>query len=107
MENMSFKQFIYTFNFRYYDDSKRGENNKEDTLIIRIHYSFDDDDIIDDDCWFEFGVYDFGSKDITWEYCCRFLNQKILNSYITCIRFDAEENNVVNIWVTKEKDFIN
>ena len=103
MENISFKQFIYTFNFRYYDDSKRGECNKEDTLIIRIH---NHEEVTFEDCWFEFGIYDFSCKDTTWDYCCKFLNENVLNSYVDCIKFNIEENSVINIWITKEKNFI-
>lgn len=103
MNMISFKQFIYTFNFRYYDDTKRSEYDKEDSLIIRIYYCFEDFNY--KDCWFEFGIYDFGNKDTTWKDCCKFLSKDILNSYVECIRFNPEENNVVNIWLTKEKEF--
>lgn len=104
METISFKQFIYTFNFRYYDSSKKEECNKEDSLIIRIYYL--DKDFNYKDCWFEFGIYDFGNKDATWKDCCRFLNKDILNSYIEEIRFNPEEDNVIKIWLTKEKEYI-
>lgn len=104
MNNITFKQFIYTFNFRYYDDSKRDEYNKYDTQIIRIYFK-SGSKVETEYHWFEFGVYDFSNKQYTWELCKRYLNEHILNSYVDSISFNQEEDNSIRVYLTEEKEY--
>lgn len=104
MNNITFKQFIYTYNFRCVDATKNFNDNAwEDTLIIRIYPHREDFLNIE---WFEFGVYDFSNKECTWEICERVLSKDILDSYVESISYDGERDNVVTICLTKEKHYI-
>ena len=101
MDNISFEQFIKTYNFRYINDTV--SHNKEignDTCIIRIYLPTDD---FYRDNWFDFGIYDFGSKESTWEMCKQILSKEILNSYVSCVQYNPEYDCEVTIYLTKNK----
>lgn len=101
MDNISFEQFIKTYNFRYVNDSIKAKKDIDnDTCIIRIYPPTDD---FYKDNWFDFGIYDFGSKESTWECCKQILSKEIINSYVNCIQYNPDYDCEVTIYLTKEK----
>ena len=103
MKNITFKQFIYTYNFRYSNDLSDGDLSN-DTVIIRIHYPIKDMYGYKDK-WIEFGIYDFGCKKTTWEICEDTLSENILNSYVNNIQYNEDFNRVVTIYLTNENEY--
>lgn len=102
MDNISFEQFIKTYNFRYVNDSIKAKKDIDnDTCIIRIYPPTDD---FYKDNWFDFGIYDFGSKESTWECCKQILSKEIINSYVNCIQYNPDYDCEVTIYLTKEKE---
>lgn len=99
MERITFKQFIYTHNFRYINDLRTDPYNF-DTQIIRIYPPNDSGYERD---WFEFGINDFSDKDYTWNICKRALDSEILDSYVEMIQYNSDYNNVLTIYLTKHK----
>ena len=99
MNNITFKQFIYTYNFRYINDIKNGDYDN-DTCIIRI---YPPSEMMSEKKWFEFGIYDFSGEDYKWKICEEVLSKEILNSYVEQICFNQDYHNVVTIYLTKEK----
>lgn len=99
MERITFKQFIYTYNFRYVNN-KRKDPYYHDTQIIRI-YPPNESDYTEN--WFEFGVNDFSNKDYTWGICKNILNSEILDSYVDTIQYNDDFQDVVTIYLTKNK----
>ena len=61
MKNITFKQFMLTYNFRYYNANGQSDKEKEDTTIIRINYPWSDKSYYAD-TWFEFGIDDFSGN---------------------------------------------
>lgn len=100
MNYITFEQFIKTFNFRMVDE-KRGEMYY-DTTIIRI-YPDTETGMMSTDNWFEFGVYNFGEPDSTWEICKNIFTPEILYSYVYSISFNTDYENLVTIYLTKEQ----
>lgn len=101
MKAITFKQFIYTYNFRNIDDSKKYDKDQYNTTIIRIfplreNFQYNE--------WFEFGIYDFSNKDYTWKNCEKVLSKEILNSYISSISYNEEFDNVVTIYLTNNSN---
>lgn len=84
--NITFEQFIKTYNFRYAPDS-----DTFDTKIVRIYFGDHDD-------WFDFGVYDFGSVSDTWERVSKILDKKVLQSYVSQFCYDYK-NEVFTVWI--------
>ena len=99
MEKITFKQFIYTYNFRYINNLKNDPYNY-DTQIIRI-YPPNGSDYEQD--WFEFGVNDFSNKDYTWNICKKVLDSEILDSYVETVQYNDDYNNVLTIYLSKNK----
>lgn len=96
MKNITFKQFLITYNFRYVPSSKEED---WDTTIVRVypdiygHKHF----------WFEFGLYDFSEASFKYDIAKSFFNEKILNSYIS--NFGINPNtDVFEIYLTEEED---
>lgn len=104
MKNITFKQFIYAYNFRSYDDSKRCDDDKYNTTIIRIFPPSENFNRASE--WFEFGIYDFSNKEYTWENCEKVLSKDILDNYVESINYNEEFDNVVTIYLTKEQNYI-
>ena len=104
MNNITFKQFIYSFNFRAMDNTKRNEDDMYDTIIIRIYPPSENFNRYDE--WFEFGIYDFSAKDYTWDNCKKVLSKEILESYIDSICYDCERNNTVVVYLTKQVKYL-
>lgn len=102
MNNITFKQFIYTYNFRYVDSTKQYEDDQLNTTTIRIYPPSEAPNRRSD--WFEFGIYDYSQKEFTWRNCKRILSEEILNSYIQDIQYNEDFHNVVTIYLTKEKE---
>lgn len=100
MNNITFKQFIYTYNFRYVNNIKQNGDYDNDTCIIRIYPATETNER---NRWFEFGIYDFSEDDYKWNICENVLSKEILNSYIESISYNEDYNNVVTIYLTKDK----
>lgn len=97
MDNITFKQFINNFNFRYFRDWDNGANYY-DTKIIRIFPPLKE---YSKDVWFDFGIYDFCNKETTLELLETILTKEILNSYVSSIDYD-DKLEIIQIYLTKE-----
>ena len=98
MNNIPFKEFINTYNFRYVNDLK--ENYNFDTQIIRI---YPPSDKMERNNWFEFGVYDFGESSYKQKIIETVLSKEILESYVESISYNIDYESVVTIYLTKDK----
>lgn len=98
MNNISFKEFINTYNFRYVNDLK--ENYNFDTQIIRI---YPPSDKMERNNWFEFGVYDFSESSYKQKIIETVLSKEILESYVESISYNIDYESVVTIYLTKDK----
>ena len=79
MKQITFKQFIRTYNFRYID----GEDDT--TRIIRIYYGDSPEE------WFEFGVYDYYDYgEWIWENVKEILNPRICNMSVKYFYYDQD-----------------
>lgn len=89
MKNITFEQFINTYNFREVIPSRYADSPCRDTTkIIRIN--FEELAYGDYDCWFEFGVYDWAHN--KHRLVNEVLSDKILNSYVESISYSDEDN---------------
>ena len=102
MMNITFEQFIKTYNFRYVNSLKGEKDLDNDTCIIRIYPPTEEFNQYRNN-WFEFGVYDFSQKEVTWDLCKRVLSKEILESYIDTIQYNDDYNAVVTVYLTKNK----
>lgn len=101
MNNITFKQFLLTYNFRYVID---GSEQGYDTQIIRIYppegengpYSRGHE-------WIEFGIYDFSEDSWKMSLAEKFLNENIMNSYVEdfCVN---EKTSILHIYLTNKKE---
>ena len=98
MNNIPFREFINTYNFRYVNNLQ--DNYNYDTQIIRIYPPSDE---IRRNDWFEFGVYDFSESSCKQKIIETVLSKEILDSYVESISFNQDYENVVTIYLTKEK----
>lgn len=98
MNNIPFREFINTYNFRYINNLKDDYNY--DTQIIRIYPPSEKEERYK---WFEFGVYDFSESSYKQEIIEQVLSKEILDSYVESISFNQDYENVVTIHLTKEK----
>jgi len=103
MNNITFKQFLLTYNFR--DWCGNGTNTEnETTQIIRIYppegengpYSIHHE-------WIEFGIYDFSADNWKERIAETFLSEKIMNSYIESFRID-DYTSILYVYLTDEKE---
>lgn len=79
MKNMTFEQFLLTYNFR-----EPLPNDKYDTQIIRIHLPDKEDYHLDE--WFEFGIYNFDRGVDILKRIKKIFNEDILKSYVYSMR---------------------
>lgn len=102
MEKITFEQFIKTFNFRNYAGYNQAfKEDIFDTYIIRIYLPKPNEK----NNWFEFGVYDMGSKYNTWDICKKIFNKEILKSYIDCIQYNKLDCELaIEVFLTEEKE---
>lgn len=98
MNNISFREFINTYNFRYINDLQ--DNYNFDTQIIRIYPPSDE---MERHNWFEFGVYDFSERSYKQKIIETVLSKEILDSYIETISFNHDYEKTVTIYLTKDK----
>lgn len=98
MNNIPFREFINTYNFRYINNLQ--DNYNFDTQIIRIYPPSDE---IKRDNWFEFGVYDFSESSCKQKIIETVLSKEILDSYVGSISYNQDYENVVTIYLTKKK----
>ena len=102
MNNITFEQFIKTYNFRYVNESIGDKNDLcNDTCIIRIYPPSDDSYR---DKWFEFGIWDFGHKEYTWDRCKQILSEEIINSYVDYIQYNPDYDCEVTVYLTNKKE---
>ena len=98
MNNIPFREFINTYNFRYINNLQ--DNYNFDTQIIRIYPPSDE---IKRNDWFEFGVYDFSESSCKQKIIETVLSKEILDSYVESISFNQDYENTITIYLTKEK----
>ena len=101
MKNITFKQFMLTYNFCYYNEKGTTDKEKEDTMIIRINYPQDEEELYY--TWFEFGICDYAINSFKLKQINKIFSDYILNLYVEEIRYNEEINNVVNIYLTKDR----
>ncbi len=94
LKYITFKQFIYTVNIRYFF------NEKQDSRSIRIYT-----DLIEGkENWFDFAWYDFFNKDATWELLETILSPQILESVIDNIWLDDNIDSICIYLVHQPKE---
>lgn len=98
MNNIPFREFINTYNFRYVNNL--GTDYNYDTQIIRIYPPSDE---IRRNDWFEFGVYDFSESSYKQKIIDTVLSKEILDSYVESISFNQDYESTVTIYLTKKK----
>lgn len=96
MKRITFKQFLMTYNFRHYRDELV---EKEDSTIIRIYPGPNYRRCF----WFDFGVYNFGEKEFTYEIIKTIFNDNILNSYINDFGYNVNSD-IIEIYLTDRSD---
>ena len=101
MKAITFKQFMLTFNFRYYREECKSENDKYNTYIIRIKYPVDKDSINYE--WFEFGMYDYAGNHYKLQQLKKIFNNEILNMYVGDIYYQEDLTGVV-VTLSHEKN---
>ena len=101
MKAITFKQFMLTYNFRYYREECKTENDRLDSHIIRIKYPVDKNYI--DYEWFEFGMYDYSGEDYKLKQIKRIFSNEILNMYVYDISYQEDLNEVI-VCLGYEKD---
>ena len=83
MNQITFKQFIRTYNFRYIvENDKERDGMDRTTNIVRIYYGNSPED------WFEFGVYDYG--EYTWDNVKEILSPQICNMSVKFFYYDQD-----------------
>lgn len=99
MKNITFRQFMIAHDFRWFNDKEQGEN-AEDTKIIRIHYSVDENFNYR---WFEFGIKDYEVNYIKLETINQIFSDFILDMYIYCFSVNCNTN-TLEVYLTNEKE---
>lgn len=86
MKQITFKQFIRTYNFRYIVENDKERNGADyATRIIRIYYGNSPEE------WFEFGVYDYYDYgEYIWENVKEILNPQICNMSVKYFYYDQD-----------------
>ena len=103
MNNITFKQFLSTYNFRNFVDNGVNTEN-EDTQIIRIYPPTGENGVYSNHHeWIEFGVYDFSTDHWKMHIAETFLNERIMNSYIESFHID-DYTSILYIYLTDEKE---
>ena len=85
---MKLKEFIDTYNFRNYrtDIQSGNDNDKYDTIVVRIYLSTDENKYI------EFGIYDFSGNKYKKKIYEEFIDKKLLERKIASFSFDYNLN---------------
>ena len=102
MKNITFKQFLYTFNFREFRNEDYHTKEGYNTKIIRIYYPMEDFSYTDD-YWIEFGLNDFISDESKEKLLKMFFTTEILNSYIGCIE-DQRHSDCIELYLTFKEE---
>ena len=103
MNNITFKQFLSTYNFRNFVGNGVNTEN-EDTQIIRIYSPTGENGVYSNHHeWIEFGIYDFSTDYWKMRIAETFLNEKIMNSYIESFHID-DYTSILYIYLTDEKE---
>lgn len=99
---ITFKQLIYTLNIRDIRYGRFEKKEIEDTQIIKIYYDDNSSESfgIERD-YLQIGWNDFYNKDKVWENLEKFLKKEVLNSYVTDIKYNDEEE-ILTIWTNKK-----
>lgn len=86
---MKLRDMLMLYNFRYYREDlyKDWESKAYDTQVIRIYLK---DDITRNNKYIEFGVYDFSEDDYKLDIIENSLNEKILDTKVSCIYYDDQ-----------------
>lgn len=100
MNNIPFREFINTYNFRYVSDRPDGYNL--DTQIIRI-YPPTEEERYNTSFWFELGIYDYSESSYKQKIIENVLSKEILESYVDSISYNCDLQNCVHIYLTKKK----
>ena len=96
-----FIDFMKLYNFRNYNSNATTEGYDMDTDIIRIRFADMIEDSYKKDKWFEFGIYDFGSKKELVSNLNYIFSDKILKSYVYSFRVN-EEIGILEIELTDQ-----
>lgn len=100
MKNITFEQFLLTYNFRdYKDDRGISENEKYDTQIIRVYLP--NEDIVPMSEWFEIGLYHFDSGETILKRVQEIFALKLLNSYV--YTFNVNINGQLSVYLDYEQ----
>ena len=100
MQNISFRQFMITYNFRQYNDNGETENDKMDCSTIRINYPTNEEETCHH--WFEFGMYDYECDLERIKHFETIFSEHHLNMYISSI-YHKNELNMLEIYLTKDR----
>ena len=96
LDYITFKQLFYTLNIRSCKYSKFENEVIEDCKAIKIYYN---------ECfsrnWIQLGWNDIVDKLSSWKLLERFLKPEILNSYVTDIYYNDEEE-ILEIYLEDE-----
>ena len=89
MKSITFKQFMLTYNFRYYREDCKEDAHRMNTSCIRIEYPTGND-VYKSHEWLEFGMYDYGGNSYKLQQLKSVFNEKILNSYVSDFYYDDD-----------------
>lgn len=98
MKNITFKQFLNTYNFRNVLDSTE---EGMDTAIVRIYPDLDNE--YSEHRWFEFGLYDYSESSWKRDIANLCLSKEVMESYISSF-YVNEKTGVLHVWLTMEKE---
>ena len=103
MNNITFKQFLLTYNFRDCVDNGTNIEN-ETTQIIRIYPPEEENGLYSKLYgWIEFGIYNFSMDEIKMHIAETFLSEKIMNSYVENFYVD-NYTSILYVYLTDEKE---
>lgn len=105
MNNITFKQFLMTYNFRSAIGNGCGTEN-EDTQIIRLYPPTEESENFLQYKWIEFGIYDFSANSLKMLIAETFLNEKIMNSYIESF-FVEDNTSILHVYLTNREEYDN
>lgn len=100
-KKITFKQFLLTYDFRYYNENGLGDSEQEDTTIVRINYPTDDQE--EDRHWFEFGMYDYEPNCYKKQHFEEIFSNNILNMYVSYFKHN-DRLNILEVYLTKIKE---
>lgn len=89
MTAITFKQFMLTYNFRYYREDCKEESHRMNTSCIRIEYPLGDECNKDYE-WFEFGMYDYAGNSYKLKQLEHIFSKNILDMYVCSFWYDDD-----------------